>query len=323
MTTTPKTPDRGAGHQRKKPAIEWPTVGLIFICYASFAVATTGVLPVWISVPLLAITIALHSSLQHEVLHGHPFRSRRLSELTVFPAIGLVIPYIRFKDTHLKHHFDPNLTDPYDDPETNYFDEAAFSRFPRWLQTILRTNNTLLGRMAVGPAIGLVVFWLADARAFFRGERRILLAWLHHAAGVVLVAIWLWTFGAISVWAYAIAAYLGLSLIRIRTFLEHRAHERASARSVIVEDRGPLALLFLNNNFHAVHHAHPSVPWYDLPDLYQSRRNEFLRRNGGYWYRNYRDVFRLHGFAAKDPVTHPIWNWYNRSRERGNRNAAE
>ena len=47
-------------------------------------------------------------------------------------------------------------------------------------------------------------------------------------------------------WAYLLSAYLGLSLLKIRTFLEHQAHEKARGRTVIIEDRGPLALLFLN-----------------------------------------------------------------------------
>ena len=59
------------------------------------------------------------------------------------------------------------------------------------------------------------------------------------------------------VWAYLLAAYLGWSLLKIRTYLEHRAHEAARARTVVIESRGPLALLFLNNNFHVVHHMHP------------------------------------------------------------------
>jgi len=68
-------------------------------------------------------------------------------------------------------------------------------------------------------------------------------------------------------WAYVIAAYLGLSVLKIRTFLENSAHDRSSGRTVVIEGRGPLALLFLNNNYHVVHHMHPKVAWYALPDM--------------------------------------------------------
>jgi fatty acid desaturase len=98
-----------------------------------------------------------------------------------------------------------------------------------------------------------------------------------------------------------------MGLLRIRTFLEHQAHERAAARSVIIEDKGPLALLFLNNNYHAVHHANPWLPWYELPAEFARRREEWLRRNGGYAYRSYGEVFARHLLRRKDPVAHPIW----------------
>ena len=107
--------------------------------------------------------------------------------------------------------------------------------------------------------------------------------------------------------AYLVACWLALSLLKVRTFLEHQAHERAGARSVIIEDRGPLALLFLNNNYHAVHHANPGLAWYRLPAEFARRRDEWLRRNGGYAYRSYGEVFRRYLFSRKDPVAHPIW----------------
>ena len=77
-------------------------------------------------------------------------------------------------------------------------------------------------------------------------------------------------------------------------------------RSVIIEDRGPLAFLFLNNNLHAVHHAHPRVAWYRLPALYRARRERFLAMNEGYRFASYAHVFRGYLFRQKDPVPHPL-----------------
>jgi len=95
--------------------------------------------------------------------------------------------------------------------------------------------------------------------------------------------------------------------LKIRTYLEHRAHEAFRARTVIVEDRGPLSYLFLNNNFHVVHHMHPNVPWYELPAMYDARREHYQRRNEAYVYRNYAEIFRRYLLKAKDPVPHPVW----------------
>lgn len=291
---------------------EWPTLALLAATYALWAVATAGAgtLGLWLAVPLTALCLTQHSSLQHEVLHGHPFRSRALSEATVFPALGLLIPYGRFRDLHLKHHQDEHLTDPYDDPESNYLDPSVWALLPRPARALLRANNTLLGRMALGPAIGMAAFLRADWRAATRGpdaERRaVRRAWALHALGVAPVLVWLAMAGTMPAWAYGLAAYLGLSVLKIRTFLEHRAHEKAAGRTVVIEDCGPLALLFLNNNFHAVHHAQPRLAWHALPRAYAARRAHWLGRNRGYRYRSYAAVFRRHLLTAKDPVPHPL-----------------
>jgi fatty acid desaturase len=108
-------------------------------------------------------------------------------------------------------------------------------------------------------------------------------------------------------WAYVISVFIGIGLLRIRTFLEHRAHEAFRARTVIIEDRGPLALLFLNNNYHAVHHMHPNVAWYKLPGLYRENRAHYQRRNGGYVFASYAEIIAKYLFKAKDPVPHPLW----------------
>jgi fatty acid desaturase len=132
-------------------------------------------------------------------------------------------------------------------------------------------------------------------------------AWLLHLGGLALVAVWLGLVGAMPVWAWFLAAYAGFGLLKIRTFLEHRAHEACRARTVIVEDRGPLSLLFLNNNYHVVHHMHPSLPWYDLPAKYLANRQHYLKRNDGYVYRSYAEIFRRYFLTAKDTVPHPLW----------------
>ena len=287
---------------------EWPTILLLVVTYLVWATGTM----LWahsalLSLILTAVAIAQFSSLQHEVLHGHPFRNQGLNEALVFPSLALVVPYERFRDTHLQHHYDPALTDPYDDPESNYFDPAVWETLPGPVRWLLRMNNTLLGRMVFGPAIGIWVFIRADLYAARHGDVRVGRAWALNGAGVILVLIWLMNVGMMPVWAYVLAVYLGFSLLKIRTFLEHRAHEVCRARTVVIEDRGPLALLFLNNNYHVVHHMHPAVPWYRLPALYASRRDHFLRRNDAYVYANYVEIFRRYLFRAKDPVPHPVW----------------
>ncbi len=293
----------------RAPAVEWPTLLLIVATYAVWALGTTLAWEAFAPLGFALATLAIvqFSSLQHEVLHGHPFRSRRLSEAMVFPGLTVFVPYIRFRDTHLAHHHDERLTDPYDDPESNYMDPAVWARISPWLKRVLRANNSLLGRILLGPAISTIAFARSDLRAATRGDTAIRDAWLWHLPGLGMVAAWLWATPGMGAGWYLVAAYLAYGILKIRTFLEHRAHEKARGRTVIVEDRGPLAFLFLNNNLHVVHHAKPKAPWYQLPALYADNRGEFLRRNEGYLYHGYGEIFRRYFLTAKDPVPHPLW----------------
>ena len=256
--------------------------------------------------PVLVLALVLHASLTHEVVHGHPFPSRFASEALMHVNPGLFIPYLRFRDTHLAHHQDAVLTDPYDDPESNYLDPAHWAAMPGWLKAVRRVNNTLAGRMILGPALGQICFMASDWVLIRSGDKQVLYGWLMHMPGVVIV-VWLVSFSAMPIWAYLLAAYVALSILKIRTFLEHQAHEKSRGRTVIIEDRGPLAFLFLNNNLHVVHHMHPRVPWYRLPALYAENKARYLSRNDGYVYRSYRDIFRRYFLSAKDPVPHPLW----------------
>ena len=289
--------------------VEWPTLALIVIAYFVWAIGLFWLPLLWMPLAFAAVLagIVLNSSLQHEVLHGHPFPGHTMAGAAlVYPALNLCIPYERFRDTHLKHHLDSNLTDPYDDPESNYMDPGVWQGLNAPLRGLLRANNTLFGRILLGPAISQVVFMKSDLREIRGGDLLVLRAWAGHLVSVVAI-LWLVSLSPMPVWLYLIAAYLGLGVLKIRTFLEHQAHEKVRGRTVVIEDRGPLAFLFLNNNFHVVHHMHPRLPWYRLPGLYFANREKYLSRNDGYRFRNYAEVFRAFFWRAKDPVPHPLW----------------
>lgn len=294
--------------KRAIAAVDWPTLGLFGICIGVWAGAL--LLPAgWNAVAFVVLVLALtlHSSLSHEILHGHPFRNRLANTALALIQPGLLVPYLRFRQLHLDHHHDETLTDPYDDPESNYQDPVRWQRLSPFTRGLLDFNNTLLGRMLVGPLIGMTGFLRGDLRRIRAGEMRVALDWAAHMPGTVLV-LWLVSLSAVPVWLYLAACYATLAVLKIRTFLEHRAHDQSPARTVIIEDRGVLAFLFLNNSLHAVHHMHPGVSWYDLPGLYRSRRAGFVARNDGYVYRSYGDIFRRYFLRRKDPVAHPLWS---------------
>ena len=294
---------------RTRKTVEWPTLMLLVLCYGVWLAAVSLVPDVSLLLAIVscAVAMTLHSSLQHETLHGPTLINRPVSEWLVALPIGVFIPYRRFRQTHLEHHRDSRLTDPYDDPESNFLDPARWQELGLGMKVLLSVNNTLLGRMIFGPAVGQTYFVAGDVRAVARGDMAVARAWGLHLLGLLVLVALLSRIGTMPVWAYLVAAYLALSILKIRTFLEHRAHEHAAGRTVVIEDRGILALLFLNNNFHAVHHAHPAMPWYQLPGRYRDAKSQFLARNDGYVFRSYRDVFRAYLLRRKDPVAHPLW----------------
>jgi fatty acid desaturase len=247
-------------------AIEWRTVLLIFGCYSAwFAAGMVYEIAPLISVALFVVPIALHSSLQHEAIHSHPTRNALLNEALVCLPLGLLIPYRRYRDLHLRHHVDDRITDPYDDPESFYRDGAAYERLPRALKAVLAWNNMLAVRVVIGPAISAITFLLREVQeiSLLHGDatRR---AWLLHGGGLLVVlAIVQFGFG-MPVYAYLGAVYFAFSLLAVRSFGEHQWAEAPAHRTVIIE-RSRLGWLFLNNNLHLVHHSHPGLPWYALP----------------------------------------------------------
>ncbi len=287
---------------------EWGTFALIVTCHLLWGLAVFVVPQVSMAcaVGLATILITLHSSLCHEVIHGHPFRNQRLNEVLVLLPLNLAIPYGRFRDTHLAHHNDDRLTDPYDDPESNFQDPAVWAQMPLWRRLIMRANNTLFGRMVIGPVLGLVCFVIGDAKLVRAGETGVMRDWLLHCVGVVLVVA-LVLLSPLTIWAYLLGAYGALSLLKVRTFLEHQAHDDIHGRTAIVEGQGVFAFLFLNNNLHIVHHLHPGVPWQRLPALYRAGKAGYHQANHGYVLPSYGAVFARYFLRAKDPVPHPLW----------------
>ena len=56
------------------PLIEWQTMLLLFATYGAWLAVTFhfGRWPLWLVAPLAAVIATLHSSLQHELVHGQP-----------------------------------------------------------------------------------------------------------------------------------------------------------------------------------------------------------------------------------------------------------
>lgn len=294
---------------RRRRAVEWPTLALAALIYGGWAALTFfhAALPLWLLVPLGAWLLAWHGSLQHEIIHGHPTRWRRLNTALGFPPLSLWLPYERYRRTHLAHHRDERLTDPLDDPESFYWERESWQRLGGPGRALVRLQSTLLGRLALGPAWCIGRFLVAEARLVRAGSGDARRLWLQHGLDVAVVLAWLALVCGMSPLLYFFGlVYPATSLLLLRSFAEHRAAKEPGWRTAVVERAGPFGLLFLFNNLHAAHHARPALPWYELPGWYRGNRERVAAANGGLVYRSYADVARRFLLRPHDTPLHPF-----------------
>jgi fatty acid desaturase len=297
------------GLSNERRAVEWPTVALAAVIYGGWAALTFfhAALPTWFVIVLGAWLIAWHSSLQHEIVHCHPTRWRRVNDMLGFAPLSLWLPYARFPMTHLVHHRDEALTDPLDDPESFYLTPAQWQRLDPPRRALLWAQTTLLGRLVLGPAWTVSRFLADEMRAIATGDRKRARLWAVHIAGVAGVIFWLVAICDMSIWFYVPAlVYPGTALLLVRSFAEHRAAPDVRQRIAIVENAWILGPLFLFNNLHAAHHERPDLPWYELPRWYRANRERLVLANGGLVYDGYVEIVRRFLFVPHDTPIHPL-----------------
>lgn len=286
---------------------ELPTWMLVVAVYGSwFGVATHArQLGLPLACALLTLCTTWYLSLQHELMHGHPTRVPWLNACLGAAPLAVWVPYALYRRAHLLHH-EADLTHPVADPESYFLDAGAWQATPRMLRRIYKARNTMAGRLLLQPAfsIGSIV---SDALLRVRsGDWRDLPVWAAHLATLSVLLAWLQFECGMPAWLMlAGVAYPALSLAAIRSFQEHRPTGSDATRSVINDAGLGWRLLFLNNNFHLVHHDLPAVPWFALGWVYRRRACDYLARNEGFFVRGYREWLLRYAWRAVAPVVHP------------------
>jgi fatty acid desaturase len=289
----------GATRARGVPATtEWPTLAVALGTHGGLLLLTGYFheLPLPVAAAFGSILLAWYGSLQHETIHGHPTRWRRINNAIAGPPWALWIPYTLYRETHLRHHRHGgrHLTEVGHDPETFYLPALSFSRMGRLLSWAHRANGTLAGRLTIGPAIAIGSFWRSELRRVVHGDRKRLRVWGRHFAAVAIVLIWVCGVCRVPVWVYlALVVYPSVALTQLRSFVEHHDDVDPRMRTRVVEAHPLWALVFLNNNLHVAHHAHPRLAWYELPGAWRQMRPSTPR---GLVFDGYRDVTRRYLF---------------------------
>ncbi|MFM7493053.1 MAG: fatty acid desaturase, partial [Acidimicrobiaceae bacterium] len=98
---------------------DWRTLIIAVLVYVGWfaSVFTHKQLPWWATFALLTWFGAWHLSLQHELVHGHPFRNSKLNTALASLSVTMWVPFLSFKRDHISHH-NTTLTHPQLDTES-------------------------------------------------------------------------------------------------------------------------------------------------------------------------------------------------------------
>ena len=251
--------------------------------------------------------VTLWMSLQHELLHGHPTRFTALNKLLGYAPFAVWYPYTLYRNCHLVHHNDEDLTVPGVDPESRYLNQRQWDDSSLFERTLHWLTKTVLGRFLLGSPLALWKLARNEVRRLREGQRQAWLMWLSHGTVTVLMLTFIAHYSVLPVWHYvALVSVPALSVAAIRSYYEHRPHPQPEQRTVLNEAAWPWTWLFLNNNLHLVHHDLPKLPWYLLPTVYRARREQWVARSGGFLVQGYGQLIGRHGLKAIDSPRHPF-----------------
>jgi len=266
-----------------------------------------ALLPALFVVAAGAWLIAWHSSLQHEILHGHPTPWKSVNSFLASGPLSLWLPYHVYERSHVDHHRAEVLADPANDPESYYWTKEAWLELNPLARTLVRLQMTFVGRLLIGPAWNASRMAVREFAILRNNPREGLINWAAHVFGCAIILLWVVGVCKMSVWFYLFCiVYPGTSLSLVRSFAEHRADKTEGELTAIVENARVFGVLFLFNNLHVVHHSRPDLPWYKIPACYKEHRQSLVARENARVYRGYFEIARryfLMPFA--DPV-HPL-----------------
>jgi fatty acid desaturase len=288
-----------------KEAGEWRTLAVVIAVYGLtvLTVLRYDVLTPWLAVPMLAVLGAWHLSMQHEVLHGHPFKNQFINDAIGGIPVTLWIPYLAFKKDHHEHHLS-DLTNPALDNESYYVSQEQWDKAGRIRRAAWTANRTILFRMFVWTIVSTITYVLSVLKRAVRGEKGDRLAVALHVVGLVFV-VYLVSLSSMPLWQFALGTtYGGRILNAIRPFPEHKYQSGVETRTAMIMAGRFMSLLMLNNNLHVAHHDEPGVPWYRYDTLMQRVNAVQRARDAGVLYEGgYAEVFRRFSFT---PVDSPV-----------------
>jgi ring-1,2-phenylacetyl-CoA epoxidase subunit PaaE len=263
-------PDPG----ERVPPLAWPTVALYVVTLALFGAEVGAYLAgvsAWVTVPMGAAVTFLMFSVLHESTHHAVSTHTGLNDLFGRISVPFVAPYSAFsmiKFIHIEHHRNTN--------EAKDTDPDAWTSEGPWWQ--------LPFRWATIDA-WYVVFYLRRIRRRPRREQVAAVLTVAAFAGVVTAVSLTGTFAAFAV-LVLVPQRIGLMILAWWfDYLPHHGltitqrEDKYRATRVRVGGEKILTPLFVYQNYHLVHHLHPSIPFYRYVRAWRRNESAYLDRD--------------------------------------------
>ena len=278
-TDNPTVSDEEAANAAARSAMgefAWPTVvlatGLGVIYAGVFLAYSLGVLPLWLATAITAITVYASYTVLHEAVHGsicgRHREHKRLNDAFGFVA-GQIIgtSFIAHRKEHLTHHNNTNVEGH--DPDLPLAGKGGFHLVIGALRALPYQMSYYLER-----------HWEKASR----GERRtVVLETVIAIAWRAALAIWLGPVAALCLLVVANLVGIFITLV-LFAWIVHRPHGatgRYQDTSSFVFPRALDTLIsgaWLFQNYHAIHHLFPRVPFYRYRQVFRQIEPVMIRQ---------------------------------------------
>jgi len=264
-------PDPG----ERVPTLAWPTVALYVGTLGLFAAEMYGLVvagwSLWVTVPIGVAVTFLMFSVSHESTHHAVSTNTRVNDLFGYLSMPFFVAWAAFpllKFIHIEHHRNTN--------EVKTVDPDAWCEEGPWWQLPLRWAT-----------IDLWYYVFYARRLGDRPRREVLLEVVCGASVIsAFVTLSVLGYGDLVLWGYLVPQRIGILILGWWfDYLPHNGltatqrEDRYRATRVRVGAEGLFTPLFVYQNYHLVHHLHPSVPFYRYVRAWRRNEQAYLDRN--------------------------------------------
>lgn len=263
-------PDPGSG----VPQFALPTAGIYLTALTVFVVCTTGYIsgwiPIWITIPANAAVTFVMFTVVHDASHYSISSKRWVNTLfgrLAWIFVGPIVAFPAFGFIHIQHHRHANEDD--NDPDTFASHGTPWLLPFRWSLVEFYYVKYYLPRVRSRPVPEVL-------------ESLLMLTLSITGLTIAVVTGNLWTLAVV----FLIPQRIGVTFLAWWfDWLPHHGlpDTQRSNRYRATRNRVGMEWLFtpllLSQNYHLVHHLHPSVPFYHYVRTWRRNEEAYLERN--------------------------------------------